>query len=90
MYAHRALANVAWISIAPVKGMRMQQLSEVEMSREGAVSDREFFLLDESDAMVSVTRIGPLVEIVPDFRPDPDDPALTLTFPDGSMVGESR
>lgn len=82
-------ATVAWISIAPVKGMRMQELTEVELTNQGAVNDRKFFLIDDADAMISVTRIGPLLEIVPEYLPDPDDPAqpkLSLTFPDGSLV----
>lgn len=72
-------ANVAWISIAPVKGMRLQQLSQVELTSQGAVGDREFFLVDEERSMISVTRLGPLVEIVPER--DPVAGTLALRFP---------
>ncbi len=77
-------ASVAWISIAPVKGMRLQELSEVELTRQGATGDREFFLVDGNEKMISVTRLGPLVEIVPDH--DPVAGTLALRFPDDRVV----
>ncbi|MBK8293859.1 MAG: MOSC N-terminal beta barrel domain-containing protein [Solirubrobacterales bacterium] len=70
-------ASVAWISIAPVKGMRMQDLTEAELGPEGVAGDREFFLVDEAAAMISATRIGPLLGIVPEYRP-------------GTAMGRSR
>jgi MOSC domain-containing protein len=77
-------ASVAWISIAPVKGMRLEELSEVELTKQGAVGDRDFFLVDENRKMISVTRLGPLVEIVPEH--DRDAGTLALRFPDGRVV----
>ncbi|MGK2955495.1 MAG: MOSC domain-containing protein [Solirubrobacterales bacterium] len=79
-------ASVAWISIAPVKGMRMQELSEVELGSEGAAGDRKFFLVDENAAMISATRLGPLLGIVPEFLQGEGDGTLSLAFPDGSVV----
>ncbi|MFA9400280.1 MAG: MOSC domain-containing protein [Acidobacteriota bacterium] len=73
------MPTVAWISIAPVKGMRMQELSRVELTRQGAVGDREFFLVDKEAALISATRLGPLLEIVPDR--DRDAGTLSLCFP---------
>ncbi|MCB0827333.1 MAG: MOSC domain-containing protein [Solirubrobacterales bacterium] len=77
-------ATVAWISIAPVKGMRLEQLSQVELTRQGAVGDREFFLVDGKGSMISVTRLGPLVEIVADH--DRDRGSLALRFPGDRVV----
>jgi len=79
-------ATVAWISIAPVKGMRMQELTEVELGPEGAAGDRQFFIVDEQQAMVSATRLGSLLGIVPDYRPGPGGGQLALILPDGSRV----
>ena len=78
-------ATVAWISIAPVKGMRMQDLTEVELGPDGAAGDLEFFLVNEKNDLLSVSRIGPLLEIVPEYEPG-SAAKLTLNFPDGSTV----
>lgn len=77
---------MAWISTSPVKGMRIQELSEVELTRQGAVHDRQFFLIGRDDTMISATRLGPLLEIVPDYTPTPGQRRLCLEFPDGSVV----
>lgn len=80
-------ATVAWISTTPVKGLRMLQGEQVELTRQGALEDRQFFLVDAEGTMVSATRIGPLLEIVPDYRSGPGGRSLSLAFPDGSVVG---
>lgn len=79
-------ATVAWISIAPIKGMRMQDMSEVELTADGIIGDREFFLADSNNDMVSATRLGPLLEIVPDY--DQPRNRLTLNFPDDLVIAE--
>jgi len=77
---------VAWISTTPVKGMRMLEAPQIELTRQGAVDDRQFFLIDGDGRMVSATRLGPLMEIVPEYRPGPGERSLSLRFPDGSVV----
>jgi uncharacterized protein len=74
-------ARVAWISVTPVKGLRLLQRDEVELTEDGVPGDRAFFLVDENDRMVSATRLGPLVAVVPEH--DADAGTLTLRFPDG-------
>ncbi len=59
---------------------------EVELTRQGAVDDRQFFLVGDDGVMVSATRIGPLMEIVPEYRREADGRTLALSFPDGSVV----
>jgi uncharacterized protein YcbX len=76
--------TVAWISVAPVKGLRLQQRDEVELTEDGVPGDRAFFLVDERGVMVSVTRIGPLAAVVPEH--DLEAGALTLRFPGGEEV----
>lgn len=77
---------MAWISTTPVKGLRMLPKQEVELTRQGAVDDRQFFLVGDDGAMVSATRIGPLLEIVPDYRRGPGGRSLSLSFPDGTVI----
>jgi uncharacterized protein YcbX len=77
-------AAVSWISFTPVKGLRLQHLDEVHVTEDGVPGDRAFFLVDERGAMVSATRIGPLVSVVADH--DAQAGTLALRFPDGGEV----
>lgn len=76
--------TVAWISVAPVKGMRVQSLVSVELSLEGVPGDRAFFLADPTGAMVNGKRFGALMEIVPTH--DQVSGRMSLAFPDGTVV----
>jgi uncharacterized protein YcbX len=80
-------AAVAWISVTPVKGLRLQARDDVEVTEDGVPGDRAFFLVDERGAMVSATRIGPLVAVVADH--DAQAQTLSLRFPDGAEVAGS-
>ena len=77
-------ASVAWISVAPVKGLRLQDRDEVRLERSGVPGDRAFFLVDERRVMVSASRLGPLVAVVPEH--DAEAQTLALRFPDGEEV----
>jgi MOSC domain-containing protein len=77
-------ATVSWISTTPVKGLRLQQRDDVQVTEDGIPGDRAFLLVDERGAMVSVTRLGPLLEVVPEH--DADAGTLSLRFPDGREV----
>ena len=78
--------SVAWISVAPVKGLRLEQRSDVLVTETGIPGDRAFFIVDErTGAMVSATRLGPLVSVIPAH--DAEAGTLTLRFPDGAEVG---
>jgi uncharacterized protein len=78
-------ARVAWISVAPVKGLRLEQRDDVLVSEAGIPGDRAFLVVDDRGEMVSATRVGPLVAVVPAH--DPDAGTLTLRFPDGRELG---
>jgi MOSC domain-containing protein len=80
-------AAVSWISVTPVKGLRVQARDEVDVTVDGVPGDRAFFLVDERGAMVSATRIGPLVSVVADH--DAQAGTLALRFPDGGEVAGS-
>ena len=81
------VARVAWISVAPVKGLRLQQRDEVHLGEAGIPGDRAFFLVDERGVMISATRLGPLVAVVPEH--DPQAQTLSLRLPGGEVVAGS-
>ena len=76
------MATVAWIAFTPVKGLRMHALQETELTEDGVPGDRAFFLVDDGGAMVSATRLGPLVGVVAHH----EDGSLTLDVPGGEPV----
>ncbi|HEY7618709.1 MAG TPA: MOSC domain-containing protein [Solirubrobacteraceae bacterium] len=78
------MASVAWIAYTPVKGLRLLHREEVEITEDGIPGDRAFFLVDARNVMVSVTRLGPLAQVVAEH--DPDEQTLSLRFPDGAQV----
>jgi len=76
---------VAWISVTPVKGLRLDHRDAVELGEHGVRGDRAFFVAGEDGVMVSASRLGPLVAVVP--RHDAEAGTLVLRFPDGEEVG---
>jgi uncharacterized protein YcbX len=76
--------SVSWISFTPVKGLRLRQLEEAEVTVDGLLGDRAFFLVDPDGTMVNAKRLGPLVTVVADH--DAAARRLALRFPDGSEV----
>lgn len=85
MRNREAPGTIRRISIAPVKGMRLEHLEEAELTRQGIPGDRAFFLVDEKRRMVNGKRFGTLMSIVPDH--DREAETLTLRFPDGYCAG---
>lgn len=77
--------RVAWIAIAPVKGLALQARDSVEVTRRGIEGDRDFFVVDSEDRMISATRIGPLLQVAAEH--DRDGGTLWLSFPDGTRTG---
>jgi uncharacterized protein YcbX len=81
--------TIAWIAMTPVKGLRLHHVDAAQLGFEGLVGDRAFFLVGEDRRMVSGTRLGPLVAVVPEH--DPASGSLSLRFPDDRvMAGEVR
>ncbi len=75
---------MAWISVAPVKGLRLQHRDEVQLEESGVPGDRAFFVVDDRGIMVSASRLGPLVAVVPEH--DAEAQTLSLRFPGGDEV----
>ncbi|MGI8624105.1 MAG: MOSC domain-containing protein [Solirubrobacteraceae bacterium] len=74
--------RVAWISIAPVKGLGLVACDAVDLSPEGVVENRRFHVVDERDRMVNGKRLGRLVQVRPAY--DDGGGHLRLRFPDGT------
>jgi len=80
-------ARVAWISFTPVKGLRVQELHEAELTGEGIVGDRAFLLVDKQGRMTNGKRHGALIAVVADH--DAAAGRLALRFPDGRIVEDA-
>jgi uncharacterized protein YcbX len=78
--------SVSWISFTPVKGLRLRQLEEAEVTPDGIRGDRAFFLVGADGTMVNAKRLGPLVTVVADH--DAAAGRLALRFPDGREVAD--
>lgn len=76
--------RVAWIAFAPVKGLRLRELEEAEVTVDGIPGDRAFFLVDADGRMVNAKRHGALVSVVAEH--DPAAGRLALRFPGGREV----
>lgn len=74
--------KVAWISYAPVKGMRLQSLERTELKRAGVPGDRAFMVADEQGRMVNGKGAAPIMRVIP--KHDIVAGTLTLEFPDGT------
>jgi len=78
------MLRVAWIHVAPVKGMAVVAPHQVELGLLGAPFDRSFALIDETLRIVNGKRWGALCAIAASFEPGLD--ILTMTFGDGDSV----
>jgi uncharacterized protein len=76
--------TVSQLAIAPVKGMRLQCTSEVQLGRHGVTGDREFMVIGEDGTLLLTGRTPALLQIGPVW--DRVQNVLTLTFPDGDVV----
>ena len=77
-----AVATVTWLSIAPVKSLRLQSPDHLHLDRYGARGDRRFAITDAEGHLVNAKRLPALVQVVAELT----DGSLRLTFPDGSAV----
>lgn len=76
--------RVTRLSTTPVKGFALHHPPSVELDGAGAVGDRDFFLVDSRNRLLSISRTGAFAAWTASF----DDGAATLTFtsPDGVEV----
>ena len=78
------MKTVSRLSIAPVKGMALVHPEEISLEAFGVAANRRFFVVDEDGRRYGQIRNGTLVRIRPAY--DETSGALTLRFPDGSVV----
>jgi uncharacterized protein YcbX len=76
--------SVAWIYVAPVKGLALLQPNEVEVGPNGVVGDRRFHLIGEDGRMLNLKLLAPIVQVVPLWNEE--DRFLSLVFPDRTTV----
>ncbi|HEX4364732.1 MAG TPA: MOSC N-terminal beta barrel domain-containing protein [Solirubrobacteraceae bacterium] len=79
-----ASATIAALHTTPVKGLRIVACDEIDLTADGAADDRRFYLVDERGRMVNGKQLGPLTEVVAEYRRAAGE--LELAFPDGRRV----
>jgi uncharacterized protein YcbX len=77
-------AQVARISIAPVKSLGLVHPESVQVGPDGVAGDRRFWLLDGDGRLLNLKRLGLLVRVRPEW--DEETGRLALAFPDGELV----
>jgi uncharacterized protein len=79
--------TVSQLAVVPVKGMRLQSATEIELGDHGVLGDRDFLVVDGEGALLITARYPGLVRIEPSWEPARN--LLALRFPDGSIVQDS-
>jgi uncharacterized protein YcbX len=77
-------ATVTDLAIAPVKGMRVVAVQELELGPAGPAGDRAFVLVGADGGLVETSRTPELLQVAPTW--DPASGTLGLRFPDGREV----
>ena len=78
------MRTVAWIAVAPVKGLALAQREQVRLEPFGVAENRRFYLVDDRGLLVNGKRLGPLVQITSDY--DESARTLALRLPEGEVV----
>lgn len=76
------MAHVVWLSVAPVKGMALTSVDEIEIGPLGVAENRRFWLIEADGRAVTGARAGTLAQIAPEAT----NSRLALRFPDGALV----
>jgi uncharacterized protein YcbX len=77
-------ARVTRLQTTPIKGIRVRDVSEITLTRFGAVGDRRFFLVDERDRRVNGKLVGILQAVTAEYAEASG--ALSLELPSGQRV----
>jgi uncharacterized protein YcbX len=81
--------KVAWLHVAPVKGLLIEQRDHIVLGQHGVEEDRRFCLIDETDRMLNGKRFAPVATVSAHFDPATD--RLELGFAgDGYVSGRVR
>src|SRR5262245_20543482 len=77
-------ARVAWITVAPVKGMALEQRSEVQLEAGGVRGNRRFHVIDGDGRLLNGKQLGELQQVAALWSEEKG--MLALRFPDGSIA----
>src|SRR5919202_2048864 len=78
------MAYVSWLTVAPVKGLALVEVDELELTRAGVAENRRFYLVDADGQRYGLLRDGRLALVRPAY--DAARRRLELAFPDGTVV----
>ncbi len=78
------MATVTWLSIAPVKGLALLQVDELELTEDGVADNRRFWLVDDDGRMYAQLRDPRLARVT--ARWDEASGRLEMRLPDGETV----
>jgi len=78
---------VTSITYAPVKGLGLAHVEEVELELTGVRDNRRFHLITDQGRLVNGKVAGTLVQVA--AVADRDGTTLSLRFPDGSTLDEA-
>jgi uncharacterized protein YcbX len=76
--------KVAWLHVAPVKGLAIEAREHIQLGRAGVEEDRLFCLVGEDGHMLNGKRLAPVTTIGAHF--DPTESHLELRMPGGARV----
>jgi len=80
------MGTIAWIATAPVKGLRLEHVDEVDLTEAGPAGDRRFFLVDENERLVNAKGLGVLQQVRASY--DESTRTLTVRMPDGRELAD--
>ena len=78
------MVKVAWLYVAPVKGLSIEERDHVDLGPNGVEDDRRFCLIGDDRHMLNGKRLGPVTTIGAHFDPATD--RLELRMPGGARV----
>ena len=61
--------TVSQLAIAPVKGMRLQRSTQIQLGRHGVAGDRAFLIVDDDGKLLQTARNPGLLRIEPSWDP---------------------
>jgi uncharacterized protein YcbX len=76
--------RIAWITIAPVKGMALEQRYAVELEPFGVLENRRFHVIGDGGRLLNGKQLGELQQIA--VKWNEADSTLVFGFPDGTVA----
>jgi len=77
--------RVTRLSTTAIKGFQLHHPQSIQITERGAVGDREFFLIDEDNALVSIKKAGALVSLTATY--DSNNATLSI-LEDGEVIAQ--